>query len=101
MDYTTMDTFIDRMLSVMPQALADQDRDMVFCMATRYEPNPDPESSEKTIPAGTYFLYCGEGAREVAEQAYGPSLRDGVCYSATRLGRKSDVVPLLTEILGK
>ena len=98
MDYSTMEQFIDRMLAVMPQALADQDRKMVFCMATRYAPNPDPYSSDKAIPTGTYILYCGEGARE-AEEAYGPSLRSGVCYSETRLGRKVDVVPTLTEIL--
>ena len=58
-----------------------------------------------THRAGTTYedyvrnIVC-EGAREVAEQAYGPSLRDGACYSETRLGRKSDVVPILTEILG-
>ena len=101
MDYATMETFIDRMLSVMPQALTDQERKMVFCMATRYEPNPDPDSADKTIPTGTYILYYGEGAREAAEEAYGPSLREGVCYSETRLGRKFDVIPTLTEILGR
>ena len=42
-----MDSFIDRMLSVMPRALTDQGRRMVFCMATRYEPNADPQSHEK------------------------------------------------------
>lgn len=100
-DYATMDSFIDRMLSVMPQALTDQGRRMVFCMATRYEPNTNPQSTDKVVPAGTYILYFGKGAREVAEEAYGPSLRDGVCYSEKRLGRKFDVVPTLAEILGR
>jgi manganese-dependent inorganic pyrophosphatase len=98
-DYTTMESFIDRMLAVMPQALKDQGNQMVFCIATRYVPNPDTDSPDKAIPAGSYFLYCGEGARETAEAAYGPSLRNGVCYSEKRLGRKTDVVPALTEIL--
>jgi len=44
---------------------------MVFCMATRYEPNADPQSHDKVVPAGTYILYFGKGAREVAEEAYG------------------------------
>lgn len=57
MDYTTMDTFMDRMLSIMPQALEDQGSKLVFCMATRYEPNPDPASDEKVVPTGTYILY--------------------------------------------
>ena len=100
MDVASMDAFIDRMLAVMPQALADQDRKMVFCMATRYEPNPDPESSEKVIPSGTYIRYDGEDAAQTAEAAYGPGLRPGVCYSQTRLGRKTSSVPTLTEILG-
>ena len=99
MDYTTMETFIDRMLSVMPQAMKDQDRKMVFCMATRYEPNLDSSSADKVVPTGTYILYYGEEARKVAEEAFGPSLRYGVCDSETRLGRKFDVVPTLTEIL--
>lgn len=100
-DYTTMDDLIDRMLSAMPQALADKNRKMVFCMATRYVPNPDTESASKVVATGTYILYYGEGAREVAESAIGPSLREGVCYSEERLSRKTQFVPMITEILGK
>ena len=98
-DYASMDAFINRMLAVMPEAMVKKERTMMFCMATRYEANPDPYSADKVIPLGTYILYTGEGARELAEQAFGESLRDGVCYSETRLSRKSDVVPLFTRIL--
>ena len=98
-DYATMDSLIDRMLSAMPQVLADKNRKMVFCMATRYAPNP--ESSSKVIATGTYIMYYGEGAREVAESAIGPSLRDGVCYSEERLSRKTQFAPMITEILSK
>lgn len=100
-DYASMEGFIDRMLAVMPQALKDKNCDMVFLMATRYAPNPDPTSIDKVIPLGTYVLYCGEGSREVAEQAVSPSLREGVCYSEERLSRKSQFVPKLTEIFEK
>lgn len=100
-DYITMDDIIDRMLAVMPQALKDKQRKMVFCMATRYAPNPDPDSSNKVVAVGTYVLYYGEGVREVAEEAFGASLREGVCYSEERLSRKTQVVPLLTDILGR
>ena len=100
-DYATMESFMDRMLAVMPVVLADQGRKMVFCMATRYAPNPDPDAPDKVVPTGTYILYYGEGARQIAEEAYGPSLREGVCYSETRLGRKVDLVPTLTELLGR
>lgn len=100
-DYSTMESFIGRMLAVMPLALKDQERKMVFCMATRYVPNPYPEAGETVVPAGTYILYYGEGARETAEEAYGASLRDGVCYSEQRLGRKNNFVPTIERILGK
>ncbi len=96
-DYETMDDLIDRMLAVMPQAQADLKRDMVFCMATKYA--PDPDAGGKVIPTGTYLLYQGEGTRELVGKAFGPSIRDGVYYSETRLGRKGDVVPKLAEML--
>ena len=70
-------------------------------MATRYAPNPDTESASKVVATGTYILYYGEGAREVAESAIGPSLREGVCYSKERLSRKTQFVPMITEILSK
>lgn len=57
--------------------------------------------STKITNLRRYILYYGEGAREVAEAAYGPSIREGVCYSEKRLGRKTEVVPTFTEILGK
>ncbi len=100
-DYSTMDDLIDRMLAVMPQVLKDKQRKMVFCMATRYAPNPDPEADAKVVALGTYVLYYGEGVREVAEEAFGKSLREGVCYSEERLSRKAHVVPLLTDILSR
>ena len=54
-----------------------------------------------SVPEGTYILYYGEGARETAEEAYGASLRDGVCYSEERLGRKNAFVPTIERILSK
>ena len=47
------------------------------------------------------YVQSVDGAREVAEEAIGPSIRDGVCYSETRLSRKSYIVPLFTEILSR
>lgn len=100
-DYTTIEGLFDRMLAVMPQAMADKGRKMVFLMATRYVPNPDTSSAIKVVAEGTYVLYYGEGARELTEQLYGPSLRDGVCYSEERLSRKSQFVPAITDLLSK
>ena len=98
-DYTTIDDLIDRMLAVMSQARTDLKRDMVFCMVTQYLPDPDPASGGKVVPVGTYLLYQGEGTRELVDEGFGPSDCDGVYYSETRLSRKGDVVPKLTEML--
>ena len=98
-DYAHMDAFLDRMLAVMPEVMARKGRDRLFLMATRYAPSPDPASG-KVVAEGTYILYCGEGARQMAELAAGQSLREGICYSGHRLGRKTDVVPLFTAFLG-
>lgn len=100
-DYDIMDAFIDRMLATMPGAMLEKDREMMFCIVTRYAPNPDPASLQKELQIGTYVLYCGEGTRQIAEQAFGASLRDGVCYKEGRLGRKGDVVPPLTALIDK
>ncbi|MCR5841758.1 MAG: hypothetical protein K6G86_06735 [Bacteroidales bacterium] len=87
------------LLAVMPEVMARKGRDRLFLMATRYAPSPDPASG-KVVAEGTYILYCGEGARQMAELAAGQSLREGICYSGHRLGRKTDVVPLFTAYLG-
>ena len=96
-DYAHMDEFLDRMLAVMPEVMARKGRTKLFLMATRYA--PDPAAPGKVVAEGTYILYRGEGSREMAERAGGPSLRDGICYSETRLGRKTHVVPQFSEML--
>ena len=100
LDSATMGQFIDRMLVAMPKVMATKNRQMLFCMVSEYVPNPDTATSEQTvIRRGTYILYCGEGAGEVVQKAFGPSLREGVYYSDKRLVRKRDLVPQLTEVL--
>ena len=53
---------------------------------------------------GSYILYYGEGenaerAKEIAEAAFGKSIEEGICYSAEKLSRKTDMVPMLTEVV--
>ena len=98
-DYAHMDQFLDRMLAVMPEVMARKERTKLFLMATRYA--PDPSAPGKVVAEGTYLLYSGKDARTMAEQVAGPSLRDGICYSQRRLGRKTDVVPLFTGFLSR
>lgn len=77
--------FIDRMLAVMPEVLAEKELAMIFGKAE--------------IGKGTYILYYGEGAREIAEKAFGASRREGVIHSDEKLGRKTHVVPGITEAI--
>ena len=78
-------SFIDRILAVMPDILAETGDAMLLANVLTEE--------------GSYILYCGEGAETLVEQAFGPSLRKGVCHVPERLSRKTQIVPRLTEIL--
>ena len=81
----TEDAFLDRMLAVMPSVLEEKGLSMIFAKAE--------------IGKGTYILYFGEGAGSVAERAFGPSMRAGVIHSDEKLGRKTHVVPMITDVL--
>ena len=98
-DEEGIDDFIDRMLAVMPEVIAENGLDLVTAKIDHkmsVADATDPEKSQtKTV---TYFIYCGTGAREMAEAVIGPSLREGVTLSETRLGRKQ-IVPLIQDWL--
>jgi manganese-dependent inorganic pyrophosphatase len=94
-----MDNFIVRMLAVMPELLEENGLDMLFAKIDNKIPNPDTSDHDNLhIDAGTYFIYYGTGAREVAEAIIGSSLREGVTFSEVKLSRKQ-IVPLIQEQL--
>lgn len=94
-----IEDFINHMLAVMPDVMRDNKRDMIFASISPLVPNPDEnDSSRPYVEEGQYFLYYGEGAQEIAESIFGPSLRKGVTYTTERKSRKQ-IVPLITEIL--
>ena len=80
-----VDAFLDRMLAVMPEVLAESGNAMLF--------------ARLFIRKGTYLLYHGAGSRSLAERAFGPSLREGICHVDARLSRKTDIVPMLTAVI--
>lgn len=90
-DASKVDEFADRLLKVMPKIASATENRMAFCRLGFEEK--------------TYMLYAdAEGilvglAQEIAEQAFGSSLRDGVVFCERRLSRKLDVVPMLTKAL--
>lgn len=96
---TEMDDFIARMLAVMPEVMKQNGRQMLFAKIDNMVSNTGSDKDVKPyIEEGTYFIYYGEGSREVAEAVFGASLREGVCYTIEDLSRKQ-IVPLITKVL--
>ena len=95
-----MDAFIDRMLAAMPEVMTRKNRDMLFAKIDNLVPNPDPETAKEkpTIQQGIYFIYAGEGAKNIAETIFGTSLREGVTYTTEDLSRKQ-IVPKIQDLL--
>ena len=94
-----MDDFIARMLAVMPEVMKQNGRQMLFAKIDNMVSNTGSDKDVKPyIEEGTYFIYYGEGSREVAEAVFGASLREGVCYTIEDLSRKQ-IVPLITKVL--
>ena len=94
-----VESFINRMLAVMPKVMSDKKRDMLFAKIDNLVPNPD-ESGHGSLfmDDGLYFIYYGEGAQAIAEAVFGPSLREGVTYTKENLSRKQ-IVPRIIEKL--
>ena len=94
-----MDEFLDRMLAVMPGLQEENNYDMVFAKIDERIPNTGENKDKKPyVNGGTFFIYYGTGAKAVAEAVFGPSLREGVCFSEKKLSRKQ-IIPLITEAL--
>ncbi len=96
-----MDDFITRMLAAAPEVMKVKGRDMLFAKIDNKVKNPDAtQKANPYVKDGTYFIYYGEGTKEVAEAIFGVSLREGVCYSKKELSRKQ-IVPKVTSELTK
>lgn len=103
---STMNDFIKRLAAVMPEIAKENKRDILFAKVDAHDPNPDPETAEEMpyIETGSYTLvYATSGnettAKEIAESAFGELFSEGVYFSATKLSRKSFMVPKITEYL--
>lgn len=94
-----MEAFITRMLAVMPEVMKQKGRDMIFAKIDNLVPNPDTSNGASPfLNDGTYFIYYGEGTKDVAEKIFGASLREGVTYTTDNLSRKQ-IVPKVTDLL--
>ena len=96
---TEMDAFITRMLAVMPEVMKQKGRDMLFAKIDNLVPNTDTSNGASPFKEeGTYFIYYGEGTKEVAEKIFGASLQEGVTYTTDNLSRKQ-IVPKITDLM--
>ena len=96
---TEMDAFINRMLAAMPEVMSLKERQMLLAMIVNRVANTGEDRYDKPyINDGAYIIYYGEGIKEVAEALFGPSLREGVCYTPVLQSRKQ-IVPRIMELL--
>jgi len=94
-----MEAFIDRMLAVMPEVMRQRGRQMIVAKIDNMVENTGDDRAERPyVENGTYFIYYGEGAKQMAEAIFGASLREGVCYTAEKISRKQ-IMPRITELL--
>jgi|GEM_PF-6012350 len=89
------------MLAVMPSVMRQKGIDMVFAKIDNLVPNTGEDRNINPFTQeGIYFIYSGEGTESIAEEIFGPSLREGVCYTQEEFSRKQ-IVPLITDILNR
>ena len=97
--HAEMDAFIAKLLAAMPEVMKQKGRQMLFAKIDNLVPNTGSDKDERPyIEDGTYFIYCGEHTKQVAEAVFGPSLSEGVCYTTENLERKQ-IVPRITEAI--
>ena len=95
-----IDDFINRMLAVSPDVMKEKGCDMLFAVIDKRVPNPDPAKAKfkPFILGDFYFIYYGEGTKDVAESIFGPSLQEGVIFVETNMPR-GQIVNMIDEEL--
>ena len=83
-----------RLLTAMPDIANEYGNDMTFAIVDYY-PTPTAEKE------GSYILYYGDKAKDVAEAAFGQSIEEGIIYSDISISRKSDFIPMITDVINK
>ena len=84
-DKKNIESFLHRMLGVMPKILKDSANEMIFCNVGCHK--------------HSYILYFTDLAKKIAESVYGASKDAGIIYVDHRLNRKVDIVPAITQAL--
>lgn len=98
-DVENTTSLLENLRIVATSMLQEKSASMMFAMVNTYLPNPDKNSDLDYLDAGMYLVYAGDGAKEIAESAFGPSVGEGWVYTQANQARKSGVVPAITEQL--
>lgn len=96
-----IDELCERMRAVMPAMQQKLGVQMVFAKMEEKFQHPDiPDATG--APTATYIThipYYGEGAREVAEAAFGETKHDNCIVLDRKVSRKTDFIPAITKVL--
>ncbi|MCF0183305.1 MAG: DHH family phosphoesterase [Bacteroidaceae bacterium] len=99
---TTLDAFLDRIVAAMRKIRQDKGMEMIFCKVSLHSDPPYTPPTVVRKESVTYIAYDGEGAREIIEGAYGPSIEGKAWVNTGRnVNRKSELVPVITEAIKK
>lgn len=96
-----IDEMCRRMRAVMPAIQKQLGVEMVFAkMEEKFlHPETPDANGAPTTSYVTHIPYYGEGAREVAEAAFGPTTHDNCVVLQRKVSRKTDFIPAITQVL--
>lgn len=100
-DMIHIDELCERMRAVMPAIQQKLGVQMVFAKMEEKFLHPD-KLDEDGIPTITYLThipYFGEGAKSLAEAAFGKTKHDNCIVLDRKVSRKTDFIPAITKVL--
>lgn len=97
----TIDELCERMRAVMPAIQQKLGVQMVFAKMEDQVTHADvlDENGAPTITYTTHIPYYGEGAKSVAEAAFGETKHDNCIVLDRKVSRKTDFIPTITKVL--
>lgn len=96
-----IDELCKRMRAVMSVVQTKLNVQMVFAKMEEKFLHPDrpDETGTPTATYKTHIAYYGEGAKELAETAFGETKHDNCIILDHKVSRKTDFIPAITEVL--
>lgn len=93
-----MDQMCESMRAVMPAILQKLNVQMLFAKMEDKTDVLDADGNP-TVIYTTHIPYYGEGAKDVAESAFGPTVHDNCIVVNRKVSRKTDFIPAITRVL--